>query len=57
MKGTAADGPLSKAKELMADLVVVGSRAMPGIQRVLGSVANTVAHGVHCSVLIVDTIE
>jgi nucleotide-binding universal stress UspA family protein len=38
-----------------ADLIVVGNKGMKGVRRVLGSVPNSVAHGAHCSVLIVDT--
>jgi len=35
---------------------VVGNRGMKGVRRVLGSVPNSVAHGAHCSVLILDTM-
>jgi nucleotide-binding universal stress UspA family protein len=48
---------LEKAKELGADLVVVGNRGMRGLHRVLGSVPNSVSHGAHCSVLVVDTLD
>lgn len=57
VKGDAADGLLKMAHELKAELLVVGNRGMRGIHRVLGSVPNSVAHGAHCSVLIVDTID
>jgi nucleotide-binding universal stress UspA family protein len=56
-KGDAADVLIAKAEEVKADLIVVGNRGMKGVRRVLGSVPNSVAHGAHCSVLIVDTTE
>lgn len=43
------------AEEVGADLVVVGNRGMKGVRRLLGSVPNSVAHGAHCSVAIIDT--
>ena len=55
--GDAANALLEKAKELGADLIVVGNRGMRGLHRVLGSVPNSVSHGAHCSVLVVDTID
>jgi nucleotide-binding universal stress UspA family protein len=57
VKGDAAEALLSKAKELNADLIVVGNRGMRGLHRVVGSVPNSVSHGAHCSVLVVDTID
>jgi nucleotide-binding universal stress UspA family protein len=57
MTGDPADAPIKKADELGADLVVVGHRGMKGVHRVLGSVPSTVAHGVNCSVIVVDTTE
>ena len=57
VKGDAAHGLLEKAKELNADLIVVGNRGMRGLHRVVGSVPNSVSHGAHCSVLVVDTID
>jgi len=57
VKGDAANGLLEKAKELVADLIVVGNRGMRGLHRVVGSVPNSVSHGAHCSVLVVDTID
>lgn len=57
VKGDAANALLEKAKELKADLIVVGNRGMRGLHRVVGSVANSVSHGAHCSVLVVDTID
>lgn len=38
-----------------ADVIVVGSRRMKGIGRVLGSIANDVAHHAPCSVYIAKT--
>jgi nucleotide-binding universal stress UspA family protein len=57
VKGDPADALLTKAKELGSDLIVVGNRGMRGLHRVLGSVPNSVSHGAHCSVLVVDTID
>lgn len=51
----AADGILSVATSVGADLIVVGSLGMHGARRVLGSVPNSVAHGADCAVLIVKT--
>ena len=56
-KGDPTDALIDTAKALDVDLVVVGNRGMKGARRVLGSVPNSVAHGVHCSVLIVDTTD
>jgi nucleotide-binding universal stress UspA family protein len=56
-KGDAADVLIEKAKEINADLVVVGNRGMKGVGRVLGSIPNSVAHGSPCSVLIFDTTD
>ena len=54
--GDAAKALLGTAENVSADLVVVGNRGMSGMKRfVKGSVPNTVAHGCHCDVLIVDT--
>lgn len=53
--GDAASAILDVAREVGADLVVVGNRGMSGLRRLLGSVPNDVAHRVSCSVLIVDT--
>lgn len=57
VKGSVADVLLNKAEQLGADLIVVGNRGMKGVRRVLGSVPNSVAHGAHCSVAIIDTTE
>lgn len=49
------DAILNTAQSVDADLVVVGSKGMKGARRILGSVPNSVAHGAHCSVLVVKT--
>ncbi len=41
------------AKELGADLIVVGSHGRHGLALLLGSTANGVLHGAHCDVLAV----
>jgi nucleotide-binding universal stress UspA family protein len=53
--GNPADAIVQIAEQENADLIVVGNKGMKGARRVLGSVPNKVAHGAHCSVLIVDT--
>jgi nucleotide-binding universal stress UspA family protein len=53
--GDPADAIVRTAEQVEADLIVVGNKGMKGVRRVLGSVPNSVAHGAHCSVLIVDT--
>ena len=56
--GDAADALVSVAKDVGADLLVVGNRGMSGARRyVLGSVPNTVSHHSPCSLLIVDTSD
>ena len=51
-----ADAILRVANEVGADLIVVGNRRMQGPGRVLGSVANDVAHRAPCAVLILKTV-
>ena len=51
-----ADALLAEAERLEADLIVVGNRRMQGVGRLLGSVANEVAHNAPCDVLIVKTV-
>lgn len=46
---------LAEAERIGADVIVVGSRRMQGIGRILGAVANDVAHNAPCDVLIVKT--
>ena len=55
VRGDAADALLKVADKLDASLIVVGSRGMHGMKRVLGSVPNKVSHSARCSVLIVST--
>ena len=55
VSGDPADALLDVADELGASLIVVGSRGMHGMKRVLGSVPNKVSHSARCSVLIVST--
>jgi len=57
MGGDPADAIIETAERIDADLVVVGNRGMKGARRILGSVPNTVAHGVNCSVMVIDTTE
>ncbi|MFJ4029536.1 universal stress protein [Paenarthrobacter sp. NPDC089989] len=53
--GKPAEALISEANRLDARMIVVGNRRMQGIGRVLGSVANTVAHNASCDVYIVNT--
>lgn len=54
--GRAADALLDAARELEADLLVVGSRGLGGLQAMLlGSVANDVAMHAPCPVLVART--
>lgn len=53
-----ADGAsaiLAAAETVDADLIVVGNRGMSGLNRLIGSVPNSVSHRATCAVLIVDT--
>jgi nucleotide-binding universal stress UspA family protein len=52
--GHEAESILEAARERSADMIVVGSREVSRLQRLLGqSVSNAVSHGAHCDVLIV----
>ena len=52
--GEAADALVNEAKELNADLIVVGTRGLNLAQRaLLGSVSTKVVHHAHCDVLVV----
>ncbi len=52
--GHPVDKIVDAAKEINADLIVLGSRGMGGFQRfLLGSVSDGVLHHAHCPVLIV----
>lgn len=53
--GDPADVVISVAEKVGADLIVVGSKGMHGIRRVIGSIPNTIAHQSPCNVLIVKT--
>jgi nucleotide-binding universal stress UspA family protein len=53
--GDPADALLEIAEQEKAGLIVVGSRGMHGVTRVLGSVPNKVSHRARCNVLIVST--
>lgn len=57
VKGAPAEALIKTADKLNAEIVVVGNKGMRGARRVLGSVPNAVAHGVNCSVAIIDTTE
>ncbi|MDW3177765.1 MAG: universal stress protein [Acidimicrobiia bacterium] len=46
---------LEEASRIDADLILVGNRHVQGISRVLGSVAEDVAHKAPCAVLIAKT--
>jgi nucleotide-binding universal stress UspA family protein len=46
---------LDKAKELDADVIVVGNQGMHGLRGHFASVPNTVAHKAECAVLVVPT--
>lgn len=47
---------VAEAERVGADVIVVGNRRMQGIGRLLGSIANEVAHHAPCDVLIVKTV-
>ena len=53
--GKPADALIREAERLDASLIVVGNRRMQGLGQLLGSVANSVAHGAPCGVYIVKT--
>ena len=52
-----ADALIDEATRLEAELIVVGNRRMQGVSRLLGSVANEVAHNANCDVYIVKTVQ
>jgi nucleotide-binding universal stress UspA family protein len=56
-RGKPADALIKEAMRLNAKLIVVGNRRMRGIGRLLGSVANSVAHNAPCDVYIANTYE
>ena len=54
-EGKPADVLLDTARELDAELIVVGNRRMQGFSRVLGAIANEIVHRAPCDVLLVKT--
>jgi nucleotide-binding universal stress UspA family protein len=56
-RGKPADSLIREAVRLDARVIVVGNRRMRGIGRLLGSVANSVAHNAPCDVYIANTYE
>ncbi|MCW2829943.1 MAG: universal stress protein UspA [Aeromicrobium sp.] len=53
--GKPGDALVQVAKDINADLIVVGNRRVQGIGRILGSVATAVAQHAPCDVYIVKT--
>jgi len=51
-----AEALLAEAQRLEAELIIVGNRRMQGVSRILGAVANHVAHNAPCDVLVVKTV-
>jgi universal stress protein A len=51
--GSPADEIHNMAKEIQADLIVIGTHGQSGLRLLLGSTANAVLHGVKCDVLAV----
>lgn len=54
--GKPAEALVTVAKDIGADLIVVGNRRVQGIGRILGSVATDVAHHAPCDVYVVKTV-
>ena len=55
LPGDPAKAILSVAREVGADLIVVGNKGMKGKGKFLGSVPNDIAHQAPCAVLIVSS--
>ena len=55
LPGDPAKAILTVAKDVGADLIVVGNKGMKGKGRFLGSVPNDIAHQAPCAVLIVSS--
>ncbi|MDN4610155.1 universal stress protein [Arthrobacter burdickii] len=55
--GKPADALVEEAARVEARMIVVGNRRMRGVGRVLGSVANSVAHSATCDVYIANTYD
>jgi len=56
-RGKPAEALIKEAARLDATMIVVGNKRMRGIGRVLGSVANSVAHNAPCDVYIANTYD
>lgn len=56
-EGTPADVILLHAKNLQADIIVVGNKHVHGISRVLGSVARKLAANATCDLNVVNTTK
>jgi nucleotide-binding universal stress UspA family protein len=54
-RGKPAEAIIREAERFDARMIVVGNRRMRGLGRVLGSVANSVAHNAPCDVYIAKT--
>ena len=54
-EGKPADVLLDAARDVEAELIVVGNRRMQGLSRVLGAIANEIVHRAPCDVLLVKT--
>lgn len=54
-RGKPAEALIHEAERSGAQMIVVGNRRMRGLGRVLGSVANSVAHNAPCDVYIAKT--
>lgn len=55
--GGVANVILSEAEAVNADVIVVGNKNVQGLSRVLGSVAEDIAHNAPCAVLIAQTSD
>ncbi|XAS67314.1 universal stress protein [Micrococcaceae bacterium Sec5.7] len=56
-RGKPAEALIKEAARFDARMIVVGNRRMHGLGRVLGSVANSVAHSAPCDVYIANTYD
>ena len=57
VRGKPAETLVEEAIRLDARMIVVGNRRMRGLGRLLGSVANSVAHNAPCDVYIANTYD
>jgi nucleotide-binding universal stress UspA family protein len=55
VQGSPAQALIQQAEQHDAQIIVVGNKRMRGIGRVLGSVANSVAHNAPCNVYVAKT--